>query len=326
MDRRSQMARIIEAATLIHNAPRQWTRQRLADRFGVSIATISRDIKRLCEMGLEVVPYRKQGYEMVSDFFLPALNLNFQEALALVIAANFYRATEGNAAVEVINSAIDKITAALPQQTHDTLKQIAPQIEVPHQQVSEIDETHQHREHLYRAIREKHKVDMVYNSFSSQKQVRHRVSPYAVFFRKHGWYLIGRSEVYKRIRTFRINRIVSLSITESGYQIPEGFSAEKHLAKSWDVRLGLDTRVVVLFTERIAPLIREVGWHPTQQLREEKGVLRFEVTVAGWKEIGWWILSWGDDAAVVKPKALREWLVQTAQKMVELYGGGNTEA
>ena len=29
---------------------------------------------------------------MVSDFFLPALNLNFEEALALVTAARFYQA------------------------------------------------------------------------------------------------------------------------------------------------------------------------------------------------------------------------------------------
>ena len=53
---------------------------------------------------------------MLSDFFLPALNLDFKEALALVTAASFYRAAEGKQAGEVMNRAIHKITSVLPKQ------------------------------------------------------------------------------------------------------------------------------------------------------------------------------------------------------------------
>ena len=84
--------------------------------------------------------------------------------------------------------------------------------------------------------------------------------------------------------------------------------------------LGPDTHVVILFAKRIAPLIKEVNWHPTQQLQElDNGTLRFEVTVAGWREIGRWVLGYGHEAKVIKPKPLREWVAQTAQKMVKLY-------
>ena len=95
---------------------------------------------------------------------------------------------------------------------------------------------------------------------------------------------------------------------------------QRYLAKSWDVMLGTDTRVVVLFAPRIAPLIREVNWHPTQQIREtDKGFLRFEVTVAGWREIGWWVLGWGHEAKVIRPKPLQKWVARTAQAMVKVY-------
>ena len=84
--------------------------------------------------------------------------------------------------------------------------------------------------------------------------------------------------------------------------------------------LGPDTHVVIQFAKRIAPLIREVNWHSTQQIQEmDNGTLRFEATVAGWHEIGWWILGYGHEAEVIKPKPLREWVSQTAQKMVKLY-------
>ena len=320
MYRTYQMARIIKIAHLIHSQPRKWTRPRLAERFEVNKTTIQRDINLLCEMGIEVIPCGKQGYEMISDFFLPALNLDFEEALALVTAANLYRAAEGKQAVEVLDHAINKITSALPKQVNDTLNQISPRIEVPDQQMSEMEENQPYKEDLYQAIRERRSVRITYNSFSSAQKTDHRLAPYAVLFRKHAWYVIGYSETLHQIRTFRINRIDSLKITELGYTIPEDFSVQKHLEKSWDIMLGPETHVVILFAPRIAPLIREVNWHPTQQIQDLKnGVLHFEVTVAGWREIGWWILGWGHEAAVIEPKALQEWIAQTAQKMVKLY-------
>jgi len=324
MYRTYQMARIIEIASLIHNQPRKWTRPRLAERFEVNKATIQRDIAMLREMGIAIIPRGKQGYEMISDFFLPALNLNFEQALALVIAASFYRAAEGKQAIEVLDHAIHKITSALPKLTNQTLNRIVPRIEVPHRQMSQIDETHSHKENLYQAIRERRSVSIEYSSFSSRKKIRHRLSPYAVLFRKRAWYVIGRSETFNRILTFRINRIASLLITQLRYTIPADFSVQRYLEKSWDVMLGPDTHVVILFRRRIAPLIREVNWHSTQKIQEKtNGTLRFEVTVAGWREIGWWILSWGDDAKVIKPRALQEWVARTAQKMVQVYSKRN---
>ena len=320
MYRKYQMARIIEVASLIHKEPRQWTRSRLAAHLEVNKATIQRDINLLCEMGIEVVPRGKQGYEMVSDFFLPALNLNFEEALALVTAARFYKATEGKQAVEVLNGAIHKITSNLPKRTNETLSQIAPQIEVPHQQVSQVDEIEPHKEQLYDAIRERRKVNMAYNSFSSGKREQHRLSPYAVLFRKHAWYVIGHTERSNQVLTFRINRIHSIFISHLPYTIPEDFSVQKYMEKSWDFRLGPETHVVIEFALRIAPLIREVRWHSTQKIHEKAdGGLCFEATVAGWLEVGWWVLSWGDEAEVLEPKELREWVAATAEKMVGVY-------
>ena len=320
MYRTYQMARIIEIASLIHSEPRQWTRSRLAERFEVNKTTIQRDINLLREMEIQILPCGKKGYEMISDFFLPPLNLDLKEALALITAASFYRSAEDKQAGEVMNRAIHKIISVLPKQAGNILNQIAPQIEVPHLQISEIDETHPYKEDLYEAIRGRRSVNIAYNSFSSGQQTHHQLSPYAVLFRKHAWYVIGRSEKFNRVLTFRINRIASLSMTNSSYEIPEDFSVQRYLDKSWDVMLGTDTHVVIFFAPRIAPLIREVNWHPTQQIRELKdGVIRFEVTVAGWQEIGWWVLSWGDEATVIKPKALQKWIIQTARKMVKLY-------
>ena len=223
--------------------------------------------------------------------------------------------------MEVLNGAIHKITSDLPKGTNETLNQIAPQIEVPHQQVSQIDEIEPHRETLYEAIRERRKVNMGYNAFSSGRREQHRLSPYAVLFRKHAWYVIGHTEKSNQILTFRINRIHSLFISLTPYTIPADFSVQKYMEKSWDFRLGPETHVVIEFAPRIAPLIREVQWHSTQKIHENTdGGLRFEATVAGWQEVGWWVMSWGEEAEVIQPKELRRWVAETTRKMVKVYG------
>ncbi len=314
------MARIIQVAHLIHDQPRQWTRPRLADHFNVDKMTIQRDIKLLREMGIEIVPRGKAGYEMISDFFLPPLNLEFNEALALVTAASFYRGTEDERSVEVLDRAIGKITSTLPTGTRDSLYRLVPLNEIPYRKVSKVDEKHPYREEIYDAIRERHGINIEYNSFYSGKKTHHRVSPYAVIFRKNAWYLIGWTDKHREVRTFRINRIESLRITKREYTIPKDFSIQRYLEKSWDIMTGPEVDVEVHFTSRVTPLIREINWHPTQKLNKlSDGTLQFQVTVAGWEEIGRWILGWGHDAKVINPKDLRDWVVNTAQQMMALY-------
>ena len=318
--RRKQMARIIELTHLIHNEPRTWTRPRLAEHFEVNKTTIQRDINILNDMGMEIIPCGKQGYEIKSNFFLPPLNFAFKEALALVTAASLYQGTVGGKSEAALNSAIGKIMSNLQSPTREALNKFIPLNEIPHKKVSIFEENKQFRDEIDDAIRERHSVNIEYNSFYSGRITRHKVSPYGVIFRNNAWYLIGRSETKKEIRTFRINRIESLQKTQREYIIPKDFSLQEYLEKSWDLILGTDTDIVIHFTKEIAPWIKEVNWHPSQQIiTNTDGSIRFEVTVSGWEEIGWWVLGWGYNAKVLQPTELRNWIADIASKMVEMY-------
>ena len=125
MHRTYQMACILRVASLIHYQPRQWTRPRLAQRLGVDITTIQRYINILRKMGVGIEARGRDGYEIITDFFLPALNLDFQEALSLMTAASFYRANEGRHVKDILDSAIAKITSNLPPETNRILEQIS---------------------------------------------------------------------------------------------------------------------------------------------------------------------------------------------------------
>lgn len=316
MSRHKQMGRILRIAALIHANPRRYTRRRLAERCGVSLRTIQRDIEELRAAGIHI-DARPSGYEIISEYFLPPVNFTLEEALALVISAKSFAANEGRHVSSTLEDATAKVNAALPEYTARLLRETAKQVDVAGQKVSDVDET---IDRLYEAIRNCYRIHITYYSFSRDKTTERYVDPYAVMFRKRAWYLVGFCHTFRRVLTFRINRILRLSYTDEKFDYPEDFSLKEYMSKSWEVMLGEETDVVVKFDRRVAPLIKEVDWHDTQQIEElEDGSILFRVIVAGTKEIGFWIMSYGDSAEVIKPKSLRDEIIATARRMLKKY-------
>jgi predicted DNA-binding transcriptional regulator YafY len=106
--------------------------------------------------------------------------------------------------------------------------------------------------------------------------------------------------------------------TGKTFQRPEKFSLEKRLRDSFGVHSGEgDYDVVIQFNDRVADLIREKKWHESQQLRELKGGgAELRLKLSSLLEIERWVLSWGGDAKVLKPRELVEAVRQAAEKIL----------
>jgi predicted DNA-binding transcriptional regulator YafY len=75
--------------------------------------------------------------------------------------------------------------------------------------------------------------------------------------------------------------------------------------------------VKVVFAKSVAPYIRERLWHPSQKLRDLPDA-RIEIVlrVADTLEVRRWILSYGSQADILEPTALREEIMAEAQALV----------
>jgi proteasome accessory factor B len=92
------------------------------------------------------------------------------------------------------------------------------------------------------------------------------------------------------------------------------FSLEERLRDSFGVHSGEGKYDVVLrFKPRVADYIREKKWHESQQLRNLKGGgVELRMQLSSLLEIERWILGWGGDAIVLKPRELTEAVRRTA--------------
>ena len=78
--------------------------------------------------------------------------------------------------------------------------------------------------------------------------------------------------------------------------------------------------MIVRFDREIADWIAGGQWHPTQRIeRLADGRLQFTVTVTGYEEMLYWVLSFGAQAEVVEPAPLRAAVAEAAQRMTEKY-------
>jgi predicted DNA-binding transcriptional regulator YafY len=136
---------------------------------------------------------------------------------------------------------------------------------------------------------------------------------------------VGRSSIHRAKRAFHLGGILSAETLDDHFQVPHGFSIERHLGNAWHMitEKGRDSAVVVRFNPLVAKNVAEVHRHKTQRLVWcDDSLLDFHATVSGINEISWWILGCGDQAEVLEPIELRRRVADRANRMAAIYESG----
>ena len=137
-------------------------------------------------------------------------------------------------------------------------------------------------------------------------------------------YLIGHDEPANAMRTYKVERIRSATLTQDRYEIPDDFDPDRWLADAWGIWSpdgSPPIRIRLRFDQAIAHRVREAVWHRSQELTDgPDGGVEMAVTVNGIVEIRPWILSWGDGVEVLEPPELRDAVADAVRGAVARYG------
>lgn len=261
---------------------------------------------------------------MEGNRLLPPTNFTPEEALSLIVLCQELGNHSGLPFFAPARNAAIKLESSLPARLRDYLRETVDVVQIQPPPNNSLAVHKPVFDQFLEAVASRQCVRIRYNSFTEWEQICTRLSTYRLLFSRRSWYVIGRSSLHRSTRTFNLSRITDAELLEDTYEIPAGFSIDRYLRNAWHLipEPGPDSEVVVRFNKMVAQNVAEVSWHKSQKLTfNDDGTLDFQVKVSGLKEISWWILGYGDQAEVIRPKALRKMVAECAQRMVERYSG-----
>lgn len=295
----------------------------LARELEVSTKSIQRDLEFMrdrLDLPLKYHPQRF-GYHYTQDVSsFPTLQITEGELFALLVAEKALQQYRGTNFEKPLVSAFRKMAAALP----DTVSL----------HLADWDQTISFRtraepildlevfDALAKATTRRQQLALTYRK-PGRRQVEERVvDPYHLANINGEWFLFAYDHLRRDLRTFVPARIQAVRPTGQTFVRSQKFSLEQRLRDSFGVQSGRgDYQVVVRFNELVADYIREKKWHDSQELRELKdGGVELRLRLSSLAEVERWILSWGGNAAVVKPLELARAVRRAAEKILRRAG------
>nr|WP_269669528.1 YafY family protein [Paenibacillus sp. GSMTC-2017] len=197
---------------MIINARRSFTVQDLADEFGLSTRTITRDLQELSELGIPIysIQGRGGGYKLLRERLLPPISFTEGEAIALFFACHSLGYFGSLPFGEDSESALHKFYHYLPSDVKDKIDEMKERVMIwsPYRHMSaDVLQT------LLQAIMGKSVVTITYNTASGLST--RDVQPIGLYTSSGFWYCPAFCMQKQEMRQFRTDRIVEVQINES---------------------------------------------------------------------------------------------------------------
>jgi predicted DNA-binding transcriptional regulator YafY len=292
----------------------------LARELEVSTKSIHRDIQFMRDrlnLPIEFAPSNNGYFYNGEVSAFPTMQITEGELFALVVAEKALQQYRGTSFEKPLLSAIKKMEQALPDTISLNLADIEQTISFRTRAEQILDL--KIFDVLAKAAARREQIELAYRKPGQTKPEARIVDPYHLANINGEWYLFAFDHTRKDIRTFAPARIKSVKPTGKTFERPQKFSLEKRLRDSFGVHSGQgEHEVVICFNPRAADYVREKKWHESQRLRELKnGGVELSLKLSSLAEIERWVLSWGGDAKVLKPRELAEAVRQSAKRILQ---------
>ncbi len=288
--------------------------------------TVYRDLEALQSAGFPLYTDRQEGRTLWSlldegKHQMP-IPLNLTELMALYFGRNMLKILNGTVIYDSLVSLFEKVKATLPSEYIAYLEKLAFSLEVGIKSHKPYGRFQQTLTLVQEAVQRQCRIDISYFTMSRNDSTRRTVDPYKVWFYDETFYLIGYCHLRGDTRLFAVDRIESITLLETHFDLPQGFDAEQFMQSSFGVFRGEPVKVQIRFSPESAGYIKEKIWHPSQVIAlQPDGSVIFSAVVAGIEEIKIWILKWGAAAEVLAPEALRRQIADEARAVWDKYGG-----
>ncbi len=300
-DSLKKINRIIAILTSLQ-AKRIVKAQDLADRFGVSLRTIYRDVKTLESAGVPILSEAGIGYSLMEGYRLPPVMFTREEAGSLVTGEKLMRSFSDKSLGDHYQSAIVKIRSVLKSYDKEWLDSLEETIQVRPPKALFNSEIEDSLHTVLHGIADRKSVILEYKAITDIISER-EIEPVGIFHENNNWYILGFCLLRGDYRQFRTDRILAIRSTSNRFTRRHGkLSDYLHHAESFPrttVRLRVDPKIIRYLVNS------KMQYGFVSEKVTDDGVEMTFHTIEIAEAFPRWILSFGDYIQVIEPEALK---------------------
>ncbi|MEK4841699.1 helix-turn-helix transcriptional regulator [Staphylococcus sp. FSL W8-0271] len=298
------------------------TAKQISDKLEMNIRTVYRYMDTLSKSGVPIISDtgHNGGYTLLNDFIEAPLFFNSEEQTAICHAANFAEEA-GYYGGNSLNSAIRKLRNHSKLDQESEIEKHMSSLEVIKQ--NNIYPSYSHLEALENCVVNRNSVIISYWKRSDDTSNDRQVDPYRIIYWKNKWYLVAYCHLRDDVRTFRVDRIESLILTDETFEQPEDFSAENFfMGNLLPIKENEDATTTLVINGDVSTLDEICHhWFLGHYLKERtfnQAVFQLEETIMN-KYVPQLLLSYGKGVRVVEPLSLKEEMIKNLSDLIEFY-------
>lgn len=186
----------------------------LADKFGVSVRTIYRDIRALEQAGVPILTEDGKGYTLMEGYQIPPVMFTEAQANALITAEQLVLQNKDRSFIKDYTEAIEKIKAVLKYNIQDKANLLSERVRFD--QNNNRERNSSHLSDLQFAITNFRLAKIEYTSETNTATAR-CIEPFALLSTEN-WLLVAYCRLRKEFRFFRLDRMSNLEILTEQFE------------------------------------------------------------------------------------------------------------
>ncbi len=208
--------------------------------------------------------------------------------------------------------------------TYTTCNQLTNFIDLKDQiLIDEIPSSQNYLTPLLEAIRENKVVTFTYQNFFGEDPHVVIFEPYCLKLSQKRWYTLGKVNKTKQLKTYALDRIQNLTITDKTYKIPKKFNAKTFFSEYYGAvtfdNINLEHVIIRAYYSH-PNYLRSLPLHHSQkEVNSTDNYTDFQYTLRPTYDFIMDILKYHDLLEVISPQWLRDEIIQKINKMRDLY-------
>lgn len=191
------------------------TAEKIAEKFGISVRTVYRDVKALGEQGIPVSFEQHKGYFIVQGYFLPPVSFSSEEANALLLMEAMVYGFADKSIQTHYSSALTKVKNVLKTSQKEKLEALTNNIRLQIPSCFQLNSDYLST--LQNAISAKVMLELAYKNNKEEVSAR-LVEPIGLVFYALNWHLIAWCHLRHEYRDFRVSRILKITNTNKPFE------------------------------------------------------------------------------------------------------------